>query len=223
METIEVKPSPELAYFIGVMQGDGCRYSYTIKSGIDKGRVLEKLELVVKDIEMIKKAKDIFDSIFARKTKMFKMSTGYFKIMYSVKSLEDSFKILDIDFKDPPKPPTWVKEDVKFFGPYLAGVIDADGSVSIKRPKYPQCRIRIISGSPQLDLEKSIETLLGCGASIYKLKVVDKKCGISGFGFDLDFVLSSKITPKFVKYVLPYIQIPRKREMVIKYLKIISN
>ena len=221
MEAIEVKPSSELAYLVGVMQGDGCLYSYKDRTRKDSTRTI--LMLGAKDIEMVQKARDIFVALFKREVKICKKSTGIFDFHTSVKTLLTQFEELDIEFKDPPKPPFWVKHDIKLFGPYLAGLIDADGSISIKRPKYPQCRVRIISGHSQSELEKSIERILGCHASIYKsttyVKVWDKWTS----AFDLDFVLSPKIIPTFSEYILPYIQIPRKRDKVIKYLTQTSN
>ena len=223
MELPIVKPSEELAYLVGVMQGDGCLYKY--KDGKKKKQYTRiVLMLGAKDIEMVKTARDIFAKLFEREIRICKKSTGIFDFHASVKTLLPTFKELDIDFKDPPKPPVWSKVDVKFFGPYLAGlIIDADGTVAITRPKYPQCRIRITSGHQQIELEKVVESILGCCVAVYKIKKFSKKWGVWGSGFDLDFVLSSKIILKFTKYVLPHIQIPRKRERIIKYLELISN
>ncbi|MEK6910039.1 MAG: hypothetical protein AABW61_03115 [Candidatus Aenigmatarchaeota archaeon] len=221
-EILKVEQSEELAYFIGVMQGDGYFGSYPV---YDRGRTEMRhvLSLKVKDAEMVTKIQSIWLSIFGRKRKIHLRPCGRLELTVAVKTLLEIFKKLDIDFKDPPKPPGWVKEDIKFFGPYLAGVIDADGDVHIKRPQYPQCLIRITSGHPQLELEKSIKDILGCGAAIYERYMYVKQWGIICHSFRLHFLVSSKTIHSFTKHVLPYIQIPRKKDKILKYIKTTSN
>ncbi len=217
-QILKVEPSEELAYFIGVMQGDGYFGSYPV---YDRGRTELRyvLSLKVNDVEMITKIRSIWWSVFSRKIKIHKRPHDRLELTVAVKTLLKTFDKLDIDFKDPPKPPGWIKQDTKFFGPYLAGLIDADGDVQIKRPQYPQCQIRITSGHSQFELEKSIEDIFGCGVGIYESWVYVKQWDTIGHSFRLQFLLSSKIISDFVRYVLPHIQIPRKRDKILKYIK----
>lgn len=157
-----------------------------------------------------------------RKRKTYKLSDGRFGFTFSVKTLLNKFKELDINFKDPPKPPKWVNI-VNLFGPYLAGLIDADGSVCIKRPKYPQCKVKITSGHPQNNLKLHIEKHLNCKASIEEVRTWNKKWNIWNHGFNLVFLISSRNLHIFKQHILPYIQIPRKRRIIEKYIKIFDN
>ena len=129
------------------------------------------------------------------------------------------FSDLNINFKDPPKPPNWINDNIKFFGPYLAGVIDSDGSVCIKRPKYPQCKIKIISGHPQYNLKESIEKNLKCKVAIEDSGKIMQYTGKWYPGFDLVFLVSSKNLKIIKEYVLPFITIPRKRNIIKRYIE----
>jgi len=209
--------SPELGYLIGTLQGDGCYYQYPVN---DRGkiRVRQVIKLDAKDLEMIEKSKGIFEKVFKRKRKTYQLSDGRFGFSFLVRNLLNKFKELDMSFKDPPKPPEWVKHKIEFFGPYLAGLIDSDGDVRIKRPKYPQCAIRITSGHRQKNLEISIEKNFNCGASITEERCFNKKWKIWNHGSRLEFLISSKNFKKFKRFVLPYIMVPRKKIKIENYI-----
>lgn len=170
------------------------------------------------DLKMVKKVQEIFNKIFNRNVKIYRGSDGVYEIKYLVKTLIPTFKKLDIKIKDPPVLPKWIN-NINFFGPYLAGVIDADGSVCIKRPKYPQCNIKIYSGHHQLKLKKSIEKHFNCKVFDTKEIKYNKIWKTWTSVFRIDFTISPKNVTMIKKYLLPYIVIPRKRNKIKKYIK----
>lgn len=208
----------DLAYLTGVLQGDGCLYKYKIN---DRGiiRTRHTLMLEAKDLEMVQKSKEMFEKIFNRKRKIYRKSRGLYGYSFHVKTLLDVFKELDLSFRDPPKPPRWAKDNMELFGPYLAGLIDADGSICIKRKPYPQCRIEISSGKNQEELKELIRKNLNCGANICENVRYNKSWKMFTRGFSLQFLISLKNFNVVRQYILPYITIPRKRERINKYLK----
>ena len=207
----------ELAYLTGVLQGDGCLYKYKIN---DRGiiRTRHTLMLEAKDLEMVQKSKDIFENIFNRKRKIYRKSRGLFGYSFHVKTLLDRFKELDLDFKDPPRPPRWTRNNMDLFGPYLAGLIDADGSVYIK--KSSQCRIEISSGKPQMILKKIIKNNLNCGAHVSENRRFNKSWEMFTCYFSLRFLISSKNYHEIKTHILPYITIPRKSQTIERFFKI---
>jgi len=98
--------------------------------------------------------------------------------------------------------------------------LDGDGSIAIKRPRYPQCSIRISSGSKQFELAKFIRMVLKCSVwiSSYKSK---KKIGerISDCKWcDLEFLVSSKTYRFFKDFALPCIQLGYKKRLIESYI-----
>lgn len=209
----------DLAYLTGVLQGDGCLYKYKIN---DRGiiRTRHTLMLEAKDLEMVQKSKEIFEKIFNRKRKIYKKSRGLFGYSFHVKTLLDKFKELDLDFKDPPRPPRWVKNNIELFGPYLAGLIDADGSICIKRKSYPRCKVEISSGSFQKELIRSIKKNFNCGVNSYERLRFNKHWNMSTRYFSLEFHISMNNFNSISQYVLPNISIPRKRNVIDTYYKL---
>jgi len=217
--SMSVAKTPEISYMIGALQGDGCLTKYFVKEREDRITLRHVIILEAIDLEMVKKVKEIFERTFSRKRKIYKRSEGRFGFTFGVKTLLNEFKELDIDFKDPPKPPQWIKNRIDFFGPYLAGLIDADGDVRIKRPKYPQCAIRITSGHPQKYLKEFVEKNLNCCASITEEKSFNKQWIMWNHGFSLEFLVSSKNFDNIKQYILQYIQRPRKKLIIERYLR----
>lgn len=209
----------ELAYLIGALQGDGCFYKYKTEYR-GRSQVRYTITLKVMDLEFVKKCRDIFYNVFGRYRSIYTLSSGAYGISYGVKTLMVDFKDLEIVFKDPPRPPSWIKENEKFFGAYLAGLIDADGSVCIKRPKYPQCSVKITSGHRQTDLEKSIKRILKCGVFIETKSEYSDFCGCDTLAFNLRFVISPKNMEFFKNHVLPWVVLLRKSEVIRKYIEL---
>lgn len=137
------------------------------------------------------------------------------------------FDRLGIKFGKPPCPPEWCKDDIKLFGAYLAGIIDGDGNVHLhlnkrkfKKP-YFQCQIRIFSKFEQIELKKSIESLLKCKTSI-QLRRSDSFIDgrrVTGSCYVLNFLISSKNFHIFQRAVLPEIAIHKKADSIVSYLK----
>lgn len=170
---------------------------------------------------MLKKFKEISEKILNRKSGIWKMcEKECWNMRIRVKSLLGTFKKLDIAFGDPPKPPVFCKENPQFFGSYMAGLIDGDGNIRIKRKKYPQCAIRIISGENQAELADLIRNFLNCVVSItfHKGDRILNGRTINGKWYELEFLVSSK-NYKFVKlHILPNLTINHKKEMLEEYL-----
>lgn len=135
-----------------------------------------------------------------------------------------TFNRLKITFSDPPNPPNWIIANPKLFGAYIAGLIDSDGNVCIKRKKYPQCRVKIISGSPQENLRNAIEKNLNCKVSLENVgRIVEEWGGRWYPGFNLVFLISKKNWYVTRNNILPFISIPRKRAIIEIYLKKFEN
>jgi len=212
MKNISLQPSEELAYWIGVVQSDGCLSKNRISIGINN-----------KSLSMLKKFAKISYSIFKTTNKITLRSRNEKNIRqfrFSIGKLLSSLKLLDVNFKDPPNPPFWCLHNYNFFGAYLAGVVDGDGNIRIKRKKYPQCAIRIISGKKQTELYYAIRKMLNCAVSItlFDEDRMLKGKKIHGKWFELEFLVSSK-NLKFVKdFILPHLTIEHKRNKLKTYI-----
>ncbi|MBI4009935.1 MAG: hypothetical protein HY361_01950 [Candidatus Aenigmarchaeota archaeon] len=220
-EEVKIEPSEKLAYWVGVAQSDGSFRTYWEKDR-KSAKYLISLCVAEKSFPMLLKFTELSKMLFKRKSGIWKESKRERWIMHiGVTRLLETFKTLDIDFKDPPRPPFWTIKTPKSFGAYLAGLIDGDGSVCIKRPKYPQCIIKIGSGSEQKELSSAIRKLLKCSISITSYKA--KKEIVSGRFSDckwtvLEFLVSSK-TYKFLKdFTLPHMQLIYKKRKIEDYI-----
>jgi len=104
----------DLAYFVGVMQTDGCFRLFNLK-----GRKIWRLSLDVseKSIPMLHKSLKIFNNIFNRKLSTYKRRGGSnpYGFQTSVNTLLSKFEELDIKFSGQLTPPNWVLKNVIFF------------------------------------------------------------------------------------------------------------
>ena len=213
--------SEDLAYWIGVVQTDGYFKKRKYKKRKGYTGFFIKVRVSSKSLPMLRKFKQLSKKLFARDAIIYKdKNRDEFECTIGVKKLLDIFQNLDIDFSDPPTPCEWMKNP-EFFGPYLAGVIDGDGNVRIKRPKYPQCVIRIGSGSEQTELAESIREILNCSVSItpQERDSVLNERKIHGRWFDLEFYVSSKNFKFIQRCVLPHMTIHHKIEKLKLYFK----
>ncbi|MBI2546986.1 MAG: hypothetical protein HYW23_00905 [Candidatus Aenigmarchaeota archaeon] len=217
-QKLEIMPSVELAYWMGVLQSDGCLT--TRKYRDRKSQIIVKVEVAPKSLEMVKKFSQLSELIFDRKAKIFELGSGKFKFSIGVSQLIPIFERLDIDARDPPRPPVWVSADYTKFGAYLAGLIDGDGDVRIKRSKYPQCVVRITSGKAQIFLQKAVKEMLKCGVTITHRSGVsmlgDRK--IVGKWYCMEFVVSKKTRDFIKKYILPEMTIEHKIRKLTDFL-----
>ena len=103
-------------------------------------------------------------------------------------------------------------------------MIDGDGDLTIKRPKYPQCEIRVTCGIKPITLKKWIKKFLNCGVGIIK---VDQKLLLPGSKKDyttvyrLFFKVSLKNNEILKKFLLPNLTIFHKKQrlyLILNYL-----
>ena len=213
---IKIEPSEDLAYWVGAMQTDGSFWKYYRK---EKRHFEFRLAMGVatKSLPMLQRVVELSAKIFKRYGKAYKRDKeDQWDYYIQVKQLLFIFDELDIKFGDPPKPPIWCLEKLELFGAYLAGVIDGDGCIVIKRPKYPQCVIRITSGSKQTILADAIKQILKCSVfqkGFYQKKFV-KSWGriVEGEWCILEFCVSKKTAEFISDFVIPHLQLIYKKE-----------
>ena len=212
----------DLAYFIGVLHSDGCIFTYSFRN---KTRQRYILDVGKKSLPMLKKVNDIFREGFGRKLKvrkkLHKNEKPTFLIEVGIANLRDTFARLKIDKE---KLAPWVKNNQRFFCAYLAGVIDGDGDIFIKRPQYPQCRIRITAGEELPELMKLIRRHLKCFCNVERVIVstyaLPRPKIKFGIGYRHCFYLSLKNMKLFKKFVLPHITIKHKRRKLLEFYKL---
>lgn len=208
-----------LAYWLNVVQTDGFLYKKR-----DKNRRKLYVEVTVgkKSLPMLNKFTQFSNDLFGLHPKIFHdKNRGMYMFRIGVTKLQKFLEDNSLYFLDPPEPPDWIFKNETYFGAYLAGVIDGDGNVRIKRKSYPQCIIRITSGKPQNVLRDHIVRNLGCKASICKRSRISFLNGrkISGTWFDLEFYVSKK-NIKFIRlFIIPHITIDHKRNNLQKFIE----
>ena len=210
----------DLAYWVGVVQTDGYHKKYLPKNR-NKIRNSIVLDVNPRSLPMLLKFRGISRKLFPINGSTYNIRNGSsVAFKFGINKLLPLFEELEIDFSDPPKPPKWIVGDSAFFGAYLAGVIDGDGDVRIRRPQYPQCVIRINSGSFAEELLNSIKYKLNVGASILKQynENTYKSRKISGYSYRLEFCVSSKNFDFFEKHVLDHIALDYKRDKIKNYI-----
>lgn len=154
-----------MAYWLGVMQTDGSLYKRSCSDSWKIG-----LGVADKSLPMLKKFSSLSKELFGMERKIIERGK-YWYYDVTVTKFMKIFQTLHLVFSDPPKPPEWCVSSLDLFGAYLAGVIDGDGDIRIRRPAYPQCAIRISSGSYQIDLRDAIERKLKCGVSVRRAEI----------------------------------------------------
>lgn len=212
----------DFSYWVGLLQSDGYVKGYKDFISGNKKRRSFVAGMEVKDRILVEKFQKTSNIIFNKDQKI-SYRSDHDSWVYDV-SIGDSFrKLIELDVisKYPPKPPEWIKRDDKLFGAYLAGLIDGDGNVRIKRKKYPQCAIRIISSSPQNELKDELINKMKCAVSIIKKPrdVIFKNRRIKSTCYDLEFLVSPKNFDFLMKNVVPMISLERKRKPIEKYIK----
>ena len=207
----------KLAYMIGIFQSDGY---YTVFNDKKRNKVQCRfgVDCKIGSLPMLLEFQKIFNESFNRKVSIQKNKVGVFSFRTTINSLLLLFKELEILPKRY-SAPTWI-QNVELFGAYLAGLIDGDGSVCIKRPKYPQCRIRITDEFSQEYLRSFIRKMFGCSVNITPVKKTATLNGkkIYGEAFDLDFYVSKKNIQIIKRCVYPFIQIGHKKDTIGRFL-----
>lgn len=213
--------STNLAYWIGVAQTDG----YFKKQYIKQKKLYRhqiRLNVGYCSIEMLEKFRRLSAEIFNVKGAIwYDTKRSAVEYTFGAKNLLPVFDQLEIDFSDPPKPPQWIIQHNAYFGAYLAGVIDGDGDVRIHRPSYPQCAIRITSGSPAIKLYNAIKKTMSIEASLYAriTNSVYQGRKIEGNCYKIEFCVSPKNIDFFEKYIISHMAIERKRNKITGYIE----
>jgi len=217
---MQVQPSVELAYWVGIVQSDASLERYQEKTR-EKLKYRISLTVAKKSLPMLLKFRNLSMMLLNRNSNVWKQSKREIWGMHiGVKNLLEIFDDLDIKFGDPPVPSIWIANSKKFFGAYLAGLIDGDGCVTIKRKKYPQCLIRITGGHEQTKLAKIIEINLKCATyfshriAVKFLNNKDTKCN----WFELGFLVSSKNYKFIYKHILPNLALQYKKERLQSFI-----
>lgn len=209
-----VQPDRDVAYWVSVFQTDGSLTN-------DKGIPSISVSVHPKSSRMLSAFRRITKQKFGRDCKIFTDGRGFLRYKISAKGLMEDLQYLGIRPGDPPEPPIWVLNDMGLFGSYLAGVIDGDGDVRVKRKKYPQCVIRISSGSKPETLSNLIREKMGCYVG-NTLRRGTKNIGsrdIEGSWWETEFYVSEKNSDFILKSVVPEIRIGYKREKIRKFIK----
>ena len=212
----------KLAYWIGVVQTDGCLSLY-------KETVQISFRVCEKSLPMLVKFNEFSYNLFGKKSNMWKEKTrDLFDYHFCVKSILHIFERLGIRFGDPPKPPEWCLDDPALFGAYFAGVLDGDGCIWLTKPKDYKglvCRAKVTSGSPQIDLQKAIKKFLNCQTRMIKVHTDGYIRGskIIGDGYNLEFIISSKNHIFAKEFILPYLTISHKYQRLNMYIEYING
>ncbi len=200
----------DFSYWIGLVQSDGglCRWEK------DK-KIRYRLDFNNTSLLLAKKFQ-LGTRYFNANVKIYKFRSkrNQYSCQFVVNSVIDILKTMNIVYKRKDFiPPYWIIENPKFFGSYLAGLIDGDGTVSIKRKKYPQCRIRILSPVRQNKLSNLIGNFMKCSAFVYEHNAGHTTCPC------LEFYVTPKNSAFIKTFVLPYLNLNYKKTMIKRYMK----
>lgn len=207
----------DLLHWIGLVQTDG-------HARINKSGSVRAIEFYNTNIKLVEKFCSVCNTLFGASPKInTKVNSPLYKsgkLFYSgAYALENKLGILNgVNFGDPPEPPVFlIKKSKNLFGAYLAGVIDGDGDVRIKRKNYPQCVVRISSGKPQTSLKNAIENTLCC-----KVLITNRQKNRGGKlwknWYCLEFYVSRKNSGFIKNYLLPKIISEHKAKKLDKFL-----
>jgi len=201
----------DIAYFIGVLHSDGCIYKFK-----DKKEKFTRIRLILgvalKSLPMAKKFQEILEKYFNRKINIRKRSNKNLYLM------QTSINKIYFIFKNWKKGriPYEIKKNPSLFGAYLAGLIDGDGHIKLKKNKdrrLYQLYISISDERKAIALKNLIKKFMKCGAHIYKYK--KKNC------YDTCFYITYKNLIFLEKYILPHLTIPYKTERLKNYAEMI--
>lgn len=212
-----LKKSKELSYWLGVAQSDG-HFRRHLQKNRKSPRYMIRLTVSEKSYPMFEKFRLISKDTFGTNVKKIKNKKGQYSMDTYVTRFLDELKGLDIKFKEGFVAPQWILKESDFFGSYLAGVIDGDGNIRVKRKKYPQCAIRIYSGKEEKILINNLKKFLNC--SILSMKRQRKTYFrkenryFNSTWFVIEFVVSKKNYHQINNYVLNNLALKYKRDIL---------
>jgi hypothetical protein len=215
--------NPRLSYFIGALHSDGTFYLFKDKKR-NRNSYRIRFQVGEKSLPMLHYLRQIFATELGRELTINldcvnEYGTNIYSLGTSVNELLPLLSALGVDKHSLPKS---LVTNKRLFCAYLAGLVDGDGDIRIKRPAYPQCEIRITSGKASQKLRRLISRHLTCSARIEKVYVNSIIGGrpLTGTGYKHSFYLSSKNLPDFIKLVYPHVQIKHKREILQRFFLI---
>lgn len=214
----------DLAYLIGSYQSDGYFYTFNDKK---RNKISKRLGIsgCKKSLPMLIRFRDTLRKNFDRNVKIENIKNrNIFVVRASVNRLIKTFESIELLSKQF-SAQDWILKNNELFGSFLAGLIDGDGSVVVKRPRYPQCCIRIWDGTPPFKLKVQIERKMNCTARIYFVKsdAILRGKRIQGQGYYLEFYISRKNIDFMKKFVMPEIQIFHKKRPLEEFVKLREN
>lgn len=212
-----MRPDKDFAYWIGLAQSDGC-----LKRNKTKNTTVQfYVQFDNRNLALVKRFQELVKSCLGREIQVWPRKRGGYECKVGVNTLLDEFDKLDINFSDPPKPPKWIIDSPELFCAYLAGIIDGDGDIRIRRPAYPQCVVRITSSKPQNELAKAMRSsFCECSISNYAHPNTIEGREIFSRYSRLEFCISNKNMVLIKKYLLPYLTSKHKYDRIASFLKV---
>lgn len=217
---MEVRPSVELAYWVGVAQSDGCITRYAVN---EEEREEVSVGVCSKSLPMLEKFQSVSSEFLGRKCKIHRViGKNEWRYHFGSKSLRDVFNSLDIKVSPIFRPPSWAEDSDEFFGAYLAGLIDGDGDVRIKNHGR-QCALRISTGIRQDELESVVRRKMLCN-----VRQTDRHRSkfFESFGrmvesrwVEVEFYVSRKNALFILKNVLPNMSLEYKRDRMRRHIE----
>lgn len=208
-----IKVNEDFAYWVGVVQTDGSYFTGLVNKRRKTPSVGHhvNLEVSLDSYQMLEKflqiSRDILGSkanIWYRQRTINGKKWDVYGTCLGIKSIVKDLDVFGINlhYAEPPK----VFNDKKLFGAYLAGIIDGDGSVNVrkdKNKKRPYCAINIVSHEPIIKLNNLIKGKMNCSSSYSKVRDVN--------AFTLRFSVTHKNKEFIMDYMLHHMAISRKR------------
>lgn len=206
-QTIEINQN--VAYLIGVLHSDGYTYVFNDKK---RNKTIMRIRLTIggKSLPMVIKFQSILLCSFGKRVSIYKARIhNRYVLETSVNKMWNMFQ----GWKE--SIPAPIKEGVNLAGAYLAGLIDGDGNINIKRNvqdrKIPQCLIRISSSEPLVEVKEIIMRFFNCKVHFAYAK--------TSKGVDTGFYLSQKNATLLQKYIYPHLAIPHKIAVLDRFFK----
>ncbi|HIG97393.1 MAG TPA: hypothetical protein HA230_03555 [Candidatus Aenigmarchaeota archaeon] len=210
-----MKFDENFSYWLGLVHADGFISKYVIK-----GKNQTKYEFGLETISEVL-IKEFCSGLkqLGRHVSILKTKRNTYKCKISANSIVDTLASLNIKLREGKyNPPESVCKNDKLFGAYLAGVIDGDGDIRIKRKNtYPQCMIRVSSGSLQANLNQLIKQKMKC-AVLETFREVNRKGKVMRW-YELEFLISRKNVKFISSFVLPHIKLTYKKDKMKNFIE----
>ncbi len=209
-----IKIDKDVAYFIGVLHSDGCIYHFHDKKKPNLVRIRLLLGVGYKSLPMTRAFKKILSQKFGRKVNIRRApNRNLFVIQTSINNLYSAF----IQWENG-KLPEEIRLSSRLFGAYLAGLIDGDGSLTLKNNKdrrLKQLVIRIASQDKLFEVKELIERYTPSKVHFQNYRT--RNC------YDTSFYVTYKNLLFLEQQVFPNVRILYKKKRFEKYIKKIKR